>query len=312
MVVTPCSAYCSTPFADASRRPPHDEVVDDLVGHDLERAGAVARGPRVPHRLQRGAAAQPVLELGVGADREVARDHPGGHGAHLREVVGRCDEDAGDDLLVADVGRDLGDVARRQPVHDGAVTLLAREPQHAGTQRRHQDRRRLLGDHAQPEALDLERLVALGDLLAGERAPEEPQHVARVRWKACSNGIAFQRSTIAGDDAPIPSAKWPGAASAMDAAVCARSAGPRVNTGAMATPPRSVGVHAAASASDVKPSWLSASPDHTSVKPSATSSSYHSRCAWSGTPGNGTVMPKRRGTVAIGRIYASVPDRCAL
>ena len=73
--------------------------------------------------------------------------------------------------------------------------------------------------------------------------------MSRVRANGASNGMPFHRSTIAGDDAPMPSAKRPGAASAIDAAVCASSAGPRVNTGAMATPPRSVGAHAAASAS---------------------------------------------------------------
>ncbi len=88
---------------------------------------------------------------------------------------------------------------------------------------------------------------------------------SRVRSNAASKGIAFQRSTIAGDDAPMPSANRPGAASAIDAAVCASRAGPRVNAGAMATPLRNVGVHAAASASGVNPSWLFASPVHTSV-----------------------------------------------
>ena len=40
------------------------------------------------------------------------------------------------------------------------------------------------------------------------------------------------------------------------------------------------------------------------LTPAAAISSNHSRCAFSGTPGMGTVTPKRRGTSAIGRIYA--------
>ena len=75
-----------------------------------------------------------------------------------------------------------------------------------------------------------------------------------MRAYGFSNGTAFHRSTIAGDDEPIPSANRPGAASAIDAAVWAMSAGPRVKAGAMATPVRRVGAHAAARASDVNPS----------------------------------------------------------
>ena len=41
-------------------------------------------------------------------------------------------------------------------------------------------------------------------------------------------GVAFQRSTMTSDDEPTPSAKRPGASSAMVAACMARSPGPRV------------------------------------------------------------------------------------
>jgi len=99
------------------------------------------------------------------------------------------------------------------------------------------------------------------------------RNTSRVRRNGSSNGMAFHCCTIAGDDAPRPSTKPPGAASDMVAAVCASSAGPRVNAGAMATPTRSDGCHAAASASGVKPSWALASPLHTSVNPRATSRS---------------------------------------
>ena len=103
--------------------------------------------------------------------------------------------------------------------------------------------------------------------------------------------MPFHPSTMTFDEVPIPNANRPGAASASDATDCAMSAGPRVNAGTMAHPSRRDGAHTEASASGVKASAPSASDYHTSVYPRSTSSSIHSRCAWSGTPPNGMVMP---------------------
>ena len=52
--------------------------------------------------------------------------------------------------------------------------------------------------------------------------------VSRVRLNGSSNGIAFQRCTITGDDEPMPSTNRPPVTSASVAAVIASVAGPRV------------------------------------------------------------------------------------
>ena len=86
-----------------------------------------------------------------------------------------------------------------------------------------------------------------------------------MRWNGCSNGMPFQSPTITGDDAPSPSTKRPGAAAASVAADIASRAGPRVYTGTIAVPRRSVGSHADASASGVKASAPLVSADQMSV-----------------------------------------------
>ena len=77
--------------------------------------------------------------------------------------------------------------------------------------------------------------------------------------------MPFQRSTMTFDDAPMPMAKRPGAASQMAAVCWASSAGPRVKTGMMAMPSRTSGTHWLASTSGVKPSVPSASELQNSV-----------------------------------------------
>ena len=77
--------------------------------------------------------------------------------------------------------------------------------------------------------------------------------------------MPFHCSTMTFDDAPIPTATLPGAASHNDAMLCASSAGPRVKTGKIECDTRSVGAHAAVSTRGVKPSLAPASPAVTSV-----------------------------------------------
>ena len=52
--------------------------------------------------------------------------------------------------------------------------------------------------------------------------------MSRTPANGLANGTAFQPVTIVGDDAPIPSAKRPGAAWHIDATAPARVAAPRV------------------------------------------------------------------------------------
>ncbi len=89
--------------------------------------------------------------------------------------------------------------------------------------------------------------------------------MSRIFLYGSSNGIPFHRSTMTSDDVPMPRANRPGAACAIEPTDCARQAGPRVNAGMIAVPRRNDGAHTEARASGVKPSWPSASADHTSV-----------------------------------------------
>ncbi len=89
--------------------------------------------------------------------------------------------------------------------------------------------------------------------------------MSRTFLYGSSNGTPFQRSTITLLDEPMPMAKRPGAASAIDATLCAKQAGARVYAGTIAVPNRSRGSQAAASASGVNASAPSDSADQMSV-----------------------------------------------
>ena len=103
----------------------------------------------------------------------------------------------------------------------------------------------------------------------GERSPASTGRrnstVSRTFVSGRSNGIPFQRSTITFDEVPTPSAKRPGAASAIVAALIASRPGPLVKAGTIAVPSRSDGAHTEATASGVKASAPPASLDQASV-----------------------------------------------
>ena len=117
--------------------------------------------------------------------------------------------------------------------------------------------------------------------------------VSRIRPSGRRRGTPFHLSTIAGELVPSPRQNRPGAASATAAASIASSAGPRVNTLAMALPSRSSLVQDAASASGTKASVPSTSAVQASVYPSRSASWSTSRCSRRGTPSRGNVMPQR-------------------
>jgi hypothetical protein len=85
-------------------------------------------------------------------------------------------------------------------------------------------------------------------------ARRRKRSVSRVRAYGATNGIPFHPCTMLADDAPNPSTKRPGAASASAAAVTASTDGPRVYTGTTHVPRRTSGVASAAIASGVNPS----------------------------------------------------------
>src|SRR4051794_31577225 len=148
--------------------------------------------------------------------------------------------------------------------------------------------------------------TTIGGGVAGgcsRRKPLGPRSPARIGRSASTasrtfdsgfwNGISFQRSTMTFDDDPRPSTKRPSLASCRAAACCARTGMPRVNGLTIPVPSRGLVVHAAASASGVKPSAPAVSPVHRSSKPSASASSYSGRWSRRATPGNGIVNPHR-------------------
>ena len=96
-------------------------------------------------------------------------------------------------------------------------------------------------------------------------ALHDAQHIAACAGTARSNAMPFQLPTITGLDAPSPSTNRPGAAAAIAPRDIAIRAGPRVYTGTIAVPSRSVGSQAEASASGVNASVPLVSADHTSV-----------------------------------------------
>ena len=115
--------------------------------------------------------------------------------------------------------------------------------------------------------------------------------MSRTRRYGFVYSMPFQPSTITSEDAPSPNEKRPGAAEARAATLCASNAGPLVYAGAIASPRRSPGTHAAVRASGVKPSLPSTSDDHTSLYPSSSSSSSHWRCSCKAISGKGMVIP---------------------
>ena len=155
-------------------------------------------------------------------------------------------------------------VLRRQPVDDRPVGLAPGEPQHPFAQRGDENRRRLLGANTEAEPADLERVVRRRHLLARECVAEETDDVADLLVRLDErNAVPPLDDDVArradADGEP------PGAASASEATHWARQAGARVYAGTIAVPRRSRGSHAAARASGVNASALSASADHTSV-----------------------------------------------
>jgi hypothetical protein len=88
---------------------------------------------------------------------------------------------------------------------------------------------------------------------------------SRVRRHGASKVSPFQSATMIGLEAPSPRTKRPGAALASEAALIAMRAGPRVKTGTIAVPSRSVGAQAEARASGVNASVPATSAVQTSV-----------------------------------------------
>jgi hypothetical protein len=89
--------------------------------------------------------------------------------------------------------------------------------------------------------------------------------VSLVLANGLTNSPAFQRSTMAGEEAPMPRTKRSGARSASVAADMASRPGPRVETGTIALPSRSPGAHSEAIARGTKPSTPLTSADQASV-----------------------------------------------
>ena len=160
---------------------------------------------------------------------------------------------------------DRRDVVGTEPVDDRAVALAAGEAQHAGPERGDEERRHLVDRGAEAEALDRERLVVGRDLLARERGAEEPERVTDALV-----GLLERDAVPVLDDDVRRRADAEGEPTGRGGAhrgdrLGERRGTARVQAGTIAVPSRSVGVHAAASASGVNASKLPDSADQRSV-----------------------------------------------
>ena len=105
------------------------------------------------------AAAEPVVERGVGRHGQVGRDQRPADGARVVGVLGRADEDARDRVgrPVPIAVEALRDVGGGEPVEDRAVGLAPGQPQHLRPQRGEHHRRRRRRRLLELEPLDRER-----------------------------------------------------------------------------------------------------------------------------------------------------------
>ena len=123
-----------------------------------------------------------------------------------------------------------------QPVQDRAVGFAPGQAQHARAQRAEQDGRPFDDGTRQFEAVDLEGLKDLVDLLAVQRALDESQHVAGSRVGLARRECRSSARRPAGWTRPSPMVNRPPATSAIAAMLMASSPGPRVKAGVTATP----------------------------------------------------------------------------
>ena len=172
-----------------------------------------SRRPTCPAAV---AAAEPLVERGVHRHVEVGGDgEPAARRGRPRCSRSGSTKIRADDLLVGAAGgvvHDLGHrrhVVGRQPVDDRAVGLAAGEPQHALAQRGDEDRRRLLGTHAEAEPLTSN--VSYSWRPSRRRARRAGS--ARCRGPSCTAPRTGRRSTARRSrccDDPMPMAKRPG------------------------------------------------------------------------------------------------------
>ena len=159
-----------------------DQFVDDRVREHGVRQFPVTGGPRVPHWLEGVATTEPAMEFGVGVDGQVRRDHStADHACDVGVGRGNHEETRGDDLVGADFVAALRDISGTEPVEDRAIGLSAGETQHPGAKRAEEQGRSHRDGAREFEAVDLEGLVDVIDLLAIEGALDEIEHVARAR-----------------------------------------------------------------------------------------------------------------------------------
>ncbi len=185
-VRTPPATYVVELLAHLGRRAVQHQRVDQLVRDGRQRALAVAGRPGVPHRPEHRFAAEPAVERRVRAHRQVRRRSAACPRCARtpRRSVGHTKIRAATSNPSGRAGQFRGhrrDVGRREPVEDRPVGLGGGEPQHPRTQRGENSFGGCSRRAVQPEPAHPERRVLLVDRLAGQRRPQEPQHVAGAR-----------------------------------------------------------------------------------------------------------------------------------
>ena len=207
------------------------------------------RLPRVPHRLQLVAAAEPLVERGVHRHVEVRGDRELGR----RRARSRRPRDGHTKM------RHTISLSPPAGVHDAGTTFFTSSadsqlmiaPSPSRPARRSMPSRSAAtriggctsGTHAEPEALHLERVVLLRHLLARERGPQEAHHVAHplVRLVERHAVPPLDDDVRRRADAEREAARR-GRRPSL-ATDCAMHAGARVKAGTIAVPRRSAGAH---------------------------------------------------------------------
>ena len=275
----------------ASARPKTNDLADEVVGHELERAAAVAR--RATRRRPSGRAARPSPASG----RRRCRRARSRRRASSRRAAGEA--------LLLGPGK-AEEAAQRAPCRARRTASARPAPCRSAGRRLvnapspssaasasilPRSAAMTIGTGSAGGALELE---AAGPALARQHRAQRLDGARASRLSGRSNGISFQRSTITFDDEPSPSTKRPPEASASAAACWASTAVPRVNglTTPVAEPhaPRvRGGEHERRE--PVGPGGLARSTGRRSRRPRRGGRARGGRSA--GTPENGSVRPQR-------------------
>src|SRR5205085_8159578 len=163
-----------------------EDVLHEVSRNELERLAAIAPAPRLDHRIDGVAVAEPAEEVLVDGDSPVGGEHPARQAQSLLAVALDAEEPAEDVrgarllaaglLSLADLGHHPRQPRERRVVDERSVTDLARHLEHPLAQGRDVDRNGL-----GRELFELE--AARTGALAREGGPYELDGLAHARTR---------------------------------------------------------------------------------------------------------------------------------